>query len=123
MFRDLVEGVAAVQSLAREMGIDTRLDVHECPSGVRDPFAVLRGSTIPWGPARIILWGIGEPTASLKALREALGCGLEDAQTMLASLPCEPICDVDIAYAKKACDLLVRVGCDAEVVVPAKRSG
>jgi hypothetical protein len=121
VFRNLVEGVSAVRRLADEMGVESRLDLRECPSNVRDPFATLRGSTIPQGVARIILWQIGDRIAAMKAVREVLGCGLDESKKFLADLPCEMLLDVDIAYANKARETLVGAGCDAEVVVPAKR--
>jgi hypothetical protein len=121
VFCDLVEGVSAVRRLANEMGVQSRLDLRECPSNVQDPFATLRGSTIPWGAARIILWQIGDRIAAMKALREVLGCGLDEAKKFLDDVPREMLLDVDLAYANKARETLVQAGCDAEVVVPAKR--
>jgi hypothetical protein len=123
VFRDLVEGVSVVRRVADEMGVQPRLDLRECPSNVRDPFATLRGSTIPWGVARIILWQIGDRIAAMRAVREVLGCGLDEIKKHLEDLPCEMLLDVDIEYANKARETLVQAGCDAEVVVPAKRVG
>jgi hypothetical protein len=121
IFRDLVDGVTLVGRLAREMGVDSRFDIRECPGNVPDPFAILRSSTIPIGLARVILWQIGDRIAAMKAVREALGCGLDDAKKLLADLPSEIIDKVDIGYAKKAVAILKAAGCDAEVVIPSKR--
>jgi len=46
IFRDLVEGVQGVRTLAREMEVELSFKVWECPRGVPDPFALLRGPTI-----------------------------------------------------------------------------
>ena len=121
VFRNLVDGVAHVGRVAKEMGIDSRLNVRECPSDVADPFAILRGGAIPGGLAGVILWHIGDRIAAMKAVREVLGCGLDDAKKAITELPSEVLTKVDIAYAKKAVDTLVRAGCNAEVVVPSKR--
>ncbi|MDI1442809.1 hypothetical protein [Polyangium sp. 6x1] len=42
VFRDLIDGVQGVRRIARDMGVEVRLNVSECPSGVPDPFALLR---------------------------------------------------------------------------------
>jgi len=47
VFRDLVEGVQGVRSIARDMGVELRFNVSECPSGVPDPFALLRAIPPP----------------------------------------------------------------------------
>ncbi|MDI1428468.1 hypothetical protein [Polyangium sorediatum] len=46
VFRDLVEGVQGVRTLAREMAVELHFKVWECPHGVPDPFALLRGPRI-----------------------------------------------------------------------------
>jgi hypothetical protein len=123
VFRDLVEGVQGVRRIAEEMGVALHLKVWECPGDVPDPFAMLRASLIPVGRARIILWQVGDRIAAMKALRASLGCGLDEAKEALADLPRELLIDVDVAYAKKAVEELVRSGCDAEVVLPAVKGG
>ncbi|MDI3281861.1 hypothetical protein [Polyangium sp. 15x6] len=42
VFRDLIEGVQAVRTIAREMEVELQFKVWECPHGVPDPFALLR---------------------------------------------------------------------------------
>lgn len=121
VFRDLLEGVATFGRLAREMGVNHRLDVRAVEPEGRDPFMHLRPSVIPRGTARILLWQVGERIAAMKAVREALGCGLDAAKQAIADLPAEILVDVDMEYAKKGVDLLVRAGCEAEVVVPVRR--
>lgn len=120
VFRDLAEGTAAFGQLAKEMEVHYRIDVRECPSHGRDPFASMRESLIPQGSSGIILWQVGERIAAMKAVREVLGCGLEQAKQAIANLPSEIIVDVDAAYARKCCETLIHAGCDAEVFVPAR---
>jgi len=122
VFEDLVDGVAHVGRLAKEMGVNTRLNIRESPNEVADPLAMLRGGAIPGGMAAVILWQIGNRIAAMKAVREVLGCGLEEAKKALAELPNEMLQHVDVAYAKKAVETLIRAGCDAEVVVPSRRN-
>jgi ribosomal protein L7/L12 len=122
VFRDLVEGVQALRRVADEVGVLLTLRVYECPHGARDPFAMLRERPIPWGQFRVILWKIGEDRiAAMKAVRDALGCGLADAKAALQDLPREILVDVGEEHAKEAAAAFVRAGCDAEVVLPAQR--
>lgn len=123
VFSDLLEGVAHVKRLAKESGVELRLDVRECVGPGRDPFAHLRMATVPGGNAKIILWQIGERIAAMKAVREVLGCGLTDAKKAIEDLPAEILDHVDMAYGKKSVEILRRAGCDAEVVVPVRRDG
>ncbi|MDC0740454.1 hypothetical protein [Polyangium mundeleinium] len=46
VFDDLVEGVQGVRTLARDMAVELRFKIWECPHGVPDPFTLLRGPTI-----------------------------------------------------------------------------
>lgn len=121
VFRNLVDGVAHIGGVAKEMGIHSRLNVRECPNDVADPFATLRGGAIPGGLAGVILWRIGDRIAAMKAVREVIGCGLDEAKKAIADLPSEVLDKVDIVYAKKAVETLKAAGCEAEVVVPSKR--
>lgn len=121
VFEDLVAGVAHVARVAKEMGVDVRLTIRECPNNVADPLAMLRGGTIPAGVSAVILWQVGDRIAAMKAVREVLACSLEEAKKTLADLPIEMLHHVDVGYARKAVETLVRAGCDAEVAVPSKR--
>lgn len=95
--------------------------MRESPREVRDPFASLRGTTIFGGVARIILWQVGARIAAMKAVREVLGCGLAEAKKALEDLPAEILVDVDVLHAQKSVEILTQAGCDAEVVLPARR--
>lgn len=122
VFADLVEGVQGVRRLAREHGMSLTVRVAECPHGVPDPFATLRGQAVPWGRFRVILWQVGpDRIAAMKAVREALGCGLGEAKTALEDLPREILVDVGEEHARRVAGVLVQAGCDAEVVLPARR--
>jgi hypothetical protein len=121
IFADLVEGVQKVRALADETRTGLRLRVWECEPGP-DPFAALRASARPWGQFRVILWQLGpDRIAAMKAVRDALACGLEEAKQALSELPAEVLVDVDETFAQKAAAKLLNAGCDAEVVVPARR--
>lgn len=123
VFPDLVEGAQGMRRLAQEAGMELRLRVWECPHEVPDPFAALRARPLPWGMFRVILWQVGpDRVAAMKAAREALGAGLEEAKAAIENLPREVLVDVSEAYARQAAEVLKGAGCDAEVVAPAPRS-
>jgi hypothetical protein len=120
VFRDLVEGVRGVRGIAREAGVRIRIRIHECPHGLRDPFAALRAPAIPWGRFRVILWQIGaDRIAAMKAVREVTRSGLAEAKAALGDLPREVLVDVDEPCARSAADVLAKAGCDVEVAAPA----
>lgn len=97
--------------------------MRECPGGLEDPLAHLRGATRPWGKSRVILWAVGsDRIAAMKAVRETLGRELEAAKDALEGLPKEILVDVDTSYAERAVQLLREAGCDAEAVIPARRT-
>ncbi|WP_437573960.1 ribosomal protein L7/L12 [Sorangium sp. So ce887] len=122
VFADLVEGVQGVRRLAREHGMRLTVRVTECPHGVADPFARLRARPNPWGPFHVILWQIGpDRIAAMKAVRQAVGCDLDEVKAALEGLPREILVDVTEEHARRAADLLRQAGCDAEAVVPARR--
>lgn len=122
VFRDLVEGVQTLRRLAGEIGVHLTLRVYECPHGAGDPFAMLRERRIPWGRFRVILWQLGpDRIAAMKAVRDAVGCGLAEAKAALEDLPREVLVDVGEKHAKAAAAALAQAGCDAEVVLPAQR--
>ncbi len=122
VFADFVEGVQAVRRIAGEHGMALRVRVWECPSGVPDPFAMLRGRPGSWGRFRVILWQIGpDRITAMKAVRDALGCGLGEAKAALEDLPREVLVDVGEEEARRAAGVLGAAGCDAEVVLPAQR--
>ncbi|WP_437965533.1 ribosomal protein L7/L12 [Sorangium sp. So ce260] len=122
VFDDLVEGVQGVRRLAREHGMGLTVRVTECPYGAADPFAHLRARPNPFGPFHVILWQLGpDRIAAMKAVREAVGCDLDEAKAALEGLPREILVEVSEAHARRAADLLRQAGCDAEAVVPARR--
>ncbi|AUX44677.1 uncharacterized protein SOCE26_061440 [Sorangium cellulosum] len=123
VFADLVEGVQGVRRLALEHGMRLTVRVEECPHGAVDPLVHLRARPIPWGPFRVILWQLGpDRIAAMRAVRESVGCGLAEAKAALEDLPREILVDVSEEHARRAADLLRQAGCDAEAVLPARRS-
>jgi hypothetical protein len=122
VFDDLVEGVAGVRGIARDFELRLALRIWECPHGVPDPFGLLRGRPVRAGRYRVILWRVGsDRIAAMKAVRDAIGAGLTAAKTTLDELPLEILVDVAEDEARRAADLLVGAGCEAEVVLPAAR--
>jgi ribosomal protein L7/L12 len=120
VFVDLVAGVQAVRALAEQARMSLYLRVWECPGEGHDPFAALRAQSRPWGRFRVILWQVGpDRIAAMKAVREALACGLTEAKVALADLPSEVLIDVDERFARAAVEGLRAAGCDAELVAPA----
>lgn len=68
----------------------------------------------------MILWQVGsDRIAAMKAVRDALACGLAEAKEALAELPREVLVDVSEPFARDAALRLADAGCDAEVVAPA----
>lgn len=119
VFVDLVAGVRAVQAVADACGMKLSVRVAECPHGVADPFALLRLPTRSHGPYRVILWSAGpERVWAMRALREVLACGLDEARAMIDALPTECLVDVSEQEAERAATVLSGAGCDAEVVAP-----
>ncbi len=119
VFGDLVEGVAAVRAIADACGMNLTLRLTETPSGVEDPFALLRLPVIAPGVFRLILWRIGsDRVAAMQALRKVMACGLDEAKATLEALPKEFLVDVSERYAEEAATVLRAAGCDVEVVAP-----
>jgi ribosomal protein L7/L12 len=119
VFVDLIAGVRAVQAVADACGMNLSLRVSECPHGVEDPFAMLRLPARSRGLHRVILWSAGpERVWAMRALREVLACGLDEARAMLDGLPRECLVDVTEAEAERAVTVLSGAGCDAEAVAP-----
>ncbi|MDO9018110.1 MAG: ribosomal protein L7/L12 [Deltaproteobacteria bacterium] len=119
VFADLVEGVRAVRAVADACGMELTLRLAECPHGVEDPLAMVRRPTIPAGLSRLILWAPGpDRVTTMKALREVMACGLDEARAAIDDLPKEVLVDVTERYAEAAAATLRASGCDAEVVAP-----
>jgi ribosomal protein L7/L12 len=119
VFGDLLAGVQAVRSIADACGMNLTLRLTECPHEVEDPFALLRLPTVSSGLHRVILWGPGpNRVAAMRALREVMACGLDEAKAMLDGLPKEVLVDVSERYAEGAATVLSGAGCEAEVVAP-----
>jgi ribosomal protein L7/L12 len=119
VFVDLVEGVRAVRAVADACAMKLSLRITECPHGVADPFAMLRLPTRSRGPYRVILWSAGpERVWAMRALREVMACGLDEARATIDALPTECLVDVTEAEAERAVTALSGAGCDAEVVAP-----
>jgi ribosomal protein L7/L12 len=119
VFRELVDGVAAVRAVADEVGLSIWLRVWEAAHGVEDPLAPVRSARPAWGRHRVILWSVGgDRVAAMKAVREATGCGLKEAKAALEDLPAEVVLDVTKRVAEEAVAKLRAAGCDAEVVAP-----
>lgn len=119
VFADLVAGVRAVRAVADACGMELTLRLAECPHGADDPLAMVRRPTIPAGWNRLILWSPGpDRVATMKALREVMACGLDEARAALDELPKEVLIDVTARYAESAAATLRAAGCDAEVVAP-----
>jgi ribosomal protein L7/L12 len=119
VFEDLVEGVRRVRGLADQAAMKLYFRVWESEGSGPDPLAALRASERPWGRYRVILWQVGpDRIAAMKAVREALSCGLAEAKEALADLPREVLIDVDQRFAREAVEKLSNAGCDAEVVAP-----
>lgn len=117
---DLVAGVRHVRALADAAAMNLHVRVWECPGDSEDPFAALRAQPRPWGRFRVILWQVGsDRIAAMKAVRDALACGLSEAKEALAELPREVLVDVSEQVARDAALRLTEAGCDAEVVAPA----
>ena len=49
------------------------------------------------------------------------GCSLGEAKTAVEDLPREILVEVSEEHARRVADVLGRAGCDAEVVLPARR--
>jgi ribosomal protein L7/L12 len=115
VFRDLVQGAAAVTAVCRALNITIWLRVEESPPG-RDPLAALRGQRFePWGSYRVFVWALGEDRARVtKVVRDALQCSLAEATAAIANVPCELLVGVDRATAERAARALVEAGCDAD---------
>lgn len=119
VFADLVAGVKAVQTLADACGMNLTLRLTECPHEVEDPFALLRLPKASHGLHRVILWSEGpHRVAAMRALREVMACGLDEARATLEGLPKEVLVDVSEREAERAATVLSGAGCDAEVVAP-----
>jgi len=119
VFADLIAGVKAVQAIADACGMNLSLRLTECPDEVEDPFALLRLPKASHGLHRVILWSEGpRRVAAMKALREVMACGLDEAKAALERLPGEVLVDVSEREAESAATVLRGAGCDAEVVAP-----
>ncbi len=120
VFTDLVEGVEAVRAVTERHGMSLHLALERCPWDTVDPLALLRSSARPVGRAKLILWAVCEDRVrALKAVREVLGFGLEEAKQALTDLPRELLVNVDVGYAERGAETLRAAGCDAEAVLPA----
>jgi ribosomal protein L7/L12 len=123
VFDDLVSGVEAVRQVAKDHGVHLRARIWECPHGVADPLAHLRGCIRPRGAARVIVWTLGaDRICGMKALREVTGTELADVKALVAQLPLEVLVHVDGAYAERAAQLLRDAGCDAEAVMVSRKN-
>lgn len=122
VFADLVEGVRAVRAVADACGMDLTLRLAECPHGAEDPLANVRRPMIPAGWSRVILWSPGtDRVATMKALREVMACGLDEARAAIDDLPREVLVDVSEPHAQAAAATLRAAGCDVEVAAPGRR--
>lgn len=120
VFRDLVSGARAVQTLADEAGVNVHVSVFEAERRAGDPLAFLRGQrrAIP-GEHQVILWQVGpHPTAVLKVLRSLRGVGLTEARALLSQAPLEVVTDVNRRTAEAAALALREAGADVELIGP-----
>jgi len=119
VFADLVEGVSALNEIARRHGARIHVRLHEAPSETHDPLSHMRPSSPPPAVPRfdLVVTGAGDNRPRFIALvAEALGLQEWDLRKRLLELPCTLARSLTEPRAEGAAALLRRAGAVIELV-------
>ncbi len=117
--QDAAEAMRAVDALATRHGLRVRTGLFEAPLSLDELARVFAATTRTAGQHQVILWRAGsDTTATVRALRTALGCTLAEAAERVAQAPIEAVREVSETEARRVFEALQGAGAEAELLGP-----
>lgn len=119
VFANLIDGVSALNEIARRHGAQIHVRLHEAPSETHDPLAHMRPSSPPPSVPRfdLVVTGAGDNRSRFVTIvSEALGLPEWDLRKQLMELPCTLARSLSEPRAEAAAALLRRSGAVIELV-------
>jgi hypothetical protein len=119
VFANLIDGVAALNEIARRHGAWIQVRLFEAPSEEHDPLSHMRPSSPPPAVPRfdLVVVGAGDNRPRFIAMvSESLGLQEWDLRQQLLKLPCTLVRSLSAPRAEGAAALLRRTGAEIELV-------